>query len=153
MEAPRALALALALEGALAGAPRRENLLFAEVGGLASQVPWRPLARAPTLVEPATGARGYLEHGGVWIKRDDLVSPIYGGNKVRRFEHLLADAEAKGKKTLITVGGLASTQVIATVLLGKAAGFDVKAVLFDQPVTSFARRALLLGAWGGAELV
>ena len=126
---------------------------MAEAPELAGVVPWRPLVHAPTPVEPATAAEPYLGRDGVWIKRDDLVSPVYGGNKVRRFEHLLADAEARGARELVTVGGLASTQVIATVLFGVAAGFDVTAVLFDQPVTSFVRRALLTDAAGGAKLV
>jgi 1-aminocyclopropane-1-carboxylate deaminase/D-cysteine desulfhydrase-like pyridoxal-dependent ACC family enzyme len=132
---------------------RRETWLMAEAPELASRVPWRPLAHTPTPVEPAAAAEPYLGRGGVWIKRDDLVSPLYGGNKVRRFEHLLADAEQRGARELITVGGLASTQVLATVLFGRAAGFDVSAVLFDQPVTSFVRRALLTSAMSGARLI
>jgi len=126
---------------------------MAEAPELAASVPWRPLAHTPTPVEPATAAEPYLGRGGVWIKRDDLASPLYGGNKVRRFEHLLADAERRGARELITVGGLASTQVIATALFGREVGLDVTAVLFDQPITSFARRALLTSASAGARLL
>lgn len=135
------------------GAGRGELALFAEAPELARSVPWRPLASAPTPVEPCAAIEAYLGRGGVWIKRDDRISPIYGGNKVRRFEFLLADAERRGAKTLVTVGGLASTQVTATVLFGRALGFGVTAVLFDQPVTRFARAALLTDAAGGARLI
>lgn len=131
----------------------RHLALFAEAPELAAAVPWRPLAHAPTPVEEATAAESYLGRGGVWIKRDDLISPVYGGNKVRRFEFLLADAERRGARELLTVGGLASTQVMATVLFGRAVGFDVKVVLFDQPVTSFARRAILTDVAAGAEVL
>jgi D-cysteine desulfhydrase len=116
-------------------------------------VPWVPLAHAPSKVEPCDEIADYLGRGGVFHKRDDLVSPLCGGNKVRRFEYLLADAEARGARELLTVGGLASTQVVATVLFGRSRGFAVTAVLFDQPVTSFARRAIRVSAGAGARLV
>ncbi|WP_437719858.1 1-aminocyclopropane-1-carboxylate deaminase/D-cysteine desulfhydrase [Sorangium sp. So ce861] len=131
----------------------RELPLFAELPELAGQIPWRPLAHAPTPVVPCAAIEGYLGRGGVWVKRDDRISPLYGGNKVRRFEFLLADAERRGARTLVTVGGLASTQVTATALFGRALGFAVTAVLFDQPITRFGRGALLADAASGAELV
>ena len=87
------------------------------------------------------------------MKRDDLVSPLYGGNKIRRFELVLAEAQASGARRIVTVGGLASTQVMATVLFGKALGFDVRAVLFDQPLTRFAQDSVAGFAQAGAELV
>jgi D-cysteine desulfhydrase len=87
------------------------------------------------------------------MKRDDLASPLYGGNKIRRFEHVLADAERRGAREILTVGGLASTQVTATILFGRALGFEVRAVLFEQPVTTFARRSMLIQASAGGELV
>ena len=132
---------------------RREPLVFAEFPALARAVPWRPLIDGPTPVEPATAIEGWLGRAGVFHKRDDRVASLYGGNKIRRFEFLLADAERRGARTLITIGGLASTQVVATVLLGRASGFEVTASLFDQPVTSFARRALLTSAAAGGRLL
>lgn len=132
---------------------RTEPLLFAELPELRGRVPWMPLAHVPTPVEPARAIEPWLGRGGVWVKRDDLVSPLYGGNKVRKYENVLADAREKGAKTLVTVGGLASTQVTATTLFGRALGFEVLAVLFDQPMTAFGRRALLGNAAAGATLV
>jgi D-cysteine desulfhydrase len=131
----------------------RERPLVAELPEIGRDVPWKALVNAPTKVEPCDAIAAFLGRGGVFHKRDDQVSPLYGGNKVRRFEYLLADAEARGSKHLVTVGGLASTQVMATILFGRGAGFDVTAVLFDQPVTRFAREALLTGAAGGGNLV
>ena len=87
------------------------------------------------------------------MKRDDLASPLYGGNKVRRYEFLLADAKAKDARRIVTAGGIASTQVMATALFGAELGLAVTAVLFDQPVTQFARESVLGFAEAGAELV
>ena len=138
--------------GALTEGPR-EPRLFAEYPALARVVPWLPLVAGPTPVERCTAIAGYLGRDDVWMKRDDLASPLFGGNKVRRFEHILADAKARGAREILTVGGLASTQVTATILFGRALGFDVTSVLFDQPITSFARRSLLVQASAGGRLI
>lgn len=126
--------------------------MFEAFPGLARAVPWLPLAHAPTAVEPCTALEAWLGRGGVYMKRDDLVSPLYGGNKVRRYEFVLAAARARNKKRIVTVGGLASTQVMATALFGRALGFDVTAILFDQPVTPFARDAVRGFCGAGADL-
>ena len=52
------------------------------------------------------------------VKRDDLASTVYGGNKLRKLEHLLGDAKAKGKRRLVTMGAVGSHQVVATALFG-----------------------------------
>ena len=132
---------------------RTETLLAAEYPDLAVSVPWTPLAHVPTPVEPCAAIADYLGRGDVWVKRDDLVSPLYGGNKIRRYEYLLADAAARGARTVVTAGGLGSTQVLSTILFGRALGFDVTAALFDQPVTKFVRRALLAGHAAGGTLL
>ena len=130
-----------------------EPLLFRAFPDLARRVPWIRLAETPTPVEPCDAIVDYLGRGGVFQKRDDLISPLCGGNKVRRFEYLLADAARQRALELVTVGGLASSQVVASALFRRANGFAVTAVLFDQPVTSFARRAILASAGAGAKLI
>jgi D-cysteine desulfhydrase len=132
---------------------RKAPLLFDAFPALAKSVPWLPLAEVPTAIEPCEAIRGWLGRGGVYMKRDDLVSPVYGGNKVRRYEFVLADAKAKGARRIVTAGGLASTQVMATALLARPLGFAVCAVLFDQPVTRFGQDALLGLSEAGIELV
>ena len=71
---------------------RTETALMAEYPDLARSVPWVALAHVPTPVEPCTAIADYLGRGDVWVKRDDLISPIYGGNKVRRYELVLDGA-------------------------------------------------------------
>ena len=131
---------------------RDKPLLFEEFPALAKGTPWMSLADVPTAVEPCMAIESWIGRSGVWMKRDDLISPLYGGNKVRRWEFVLAKAKAKGKKKIITVGGLASTQAMATTLFGKSLGFDVHIVLFDQPITHFARDAVRGMLAAGAEL-
>lgn len=126
--------------------------LFDEFPDLAKGTPWMPLANVPTAVEPCDAIADWLGRSDVFMKRDDLISPIYGGNKVRRWEFVLADVKRKGKTKIVTLGGLASTQAMATTLFGKSLGFDVHIVLFDQPVTNFGRDAVRGMLAAGAEL-
>jgi D-cysteine desulfhydrase len=132
---------------------RTAPLLFHHFPALAERVPFLPLAKAPTPVEPCTPIFEWLGRSDVWMKRDDLVSAVYSGNKVRRYEFVLADARERGAKRIVTVGGIASTQVMATAIFGRELGFAVRVVLFDQPVTRFARESVLGFVTAGAELV
>ena len=70
------------------------------------------------------------------MKRDDLTNPVYGGNKVRKLEHLLAQAKERGARRLVTVGAAGSHHVLATTYFGQRAGFEVEAVLVPQPRTA-----------------
>jgi len=130
---------------------RARPLLFDAFPGLARDLAFTPLAHVPTPIEPMTAIPSLGSR--VWMKRDDLCSPLYGGNKVRRYELVLADIRAQGKTRIVTAGGLASTQAMATALFGRELGFSVRIVLFDQPITAFAKHAMLVDADAGAELI
>jgi D-cysteine desulfhydrase len=79
------------------------------------------LARLPTPLEPSPrmGARLGVS---LWWKRDDLTGVELSGNKVRKLEFLLADAEARGADTLITCGGVQSNHCRATALAAARRG-------------------------------
>lgn len=134
-------------------ADRETPLLFARFPALRDALPFLPLAHTPTAVTRLTSLAGYLGRDDVWMKRDDLISPLYGGNKVRRFEFVLADALARGAAEVLTAGGVASTQVMATARYCEALGLRLTTVLFDQRMTRFAQRALRLDASTGATLI
>lgn len=127
----------------------RVPLLFERLPELAA-LPTVPLAHVPTPVERLRALS--VPGADVWMKRDDLVSPLYGGNKVRRYEFVLADVIARGSPRVVTAGGLASTQVTATALFARLLSLELTAVLFDQPVTRFAKDAVLAAADAGARL-
>lgn len=126
--------------------------IFERYPSLQEQLAFRPFVSRPTPVE-RLDLGGWLACDSVWHKRDDLTSPLYGGNKIRRYEFVLADALRKGADNLVTVGGLGSTQVTATAMYGREVGIPVTAVMFDQPVTTFLREALLCDAAAGATLI
>ena len=117
------------------------------------KIPWISLGSYPTPVdklEKMGEARGFPE---LYIKRDDQSSPVYGGNKVRKLEYMLADAQKKGKKTLITLGGSGSNQVLATGIFGSELGFKVIGIMMDQPNANYVRKNLLLDKYYDIKLV
>lgn len=93
----------------------------------------------------------------LWVKRDDMTGGAESGNKIRKLEFLLADAQEQGADVVITCGGLQSNHARATALL--AASLGMEAVLFLRtlaPDLDPARAPLegnvLLDRLAGAEI-
>ena len=124
--------------------------MFERLPGLRGRVPWVAIAATPTPITELPGPEGF--GGRLFVKRDDLTAPLYGGNKVRKFEYLLADAERGGAQTLVTLGGIGSNQCLAAALHGRARGHSVELSLMRQPVTDGVRRALQGMVAAGARI-
>jgi len=84
--------------------------------------------------------------GRLWVKDEGAAGTVYGGNKVRKLEYLLASARERGATELVTVGAAGSHHVLATALYGHTQGLRTHALLFSQPETAHARRNLGLTA-------
>jgi 1-aminocyclopropane-1-carboxylate deaminase len=68
-----------------------------------------PLLFGPSPVHRLERLTAHLGGAAVWAKRDDCNSGLaYGGNKTRKLEYLVADAQAKGCDTLVSIGGVQS---------------------------------------------
>jgi D-cysteine desulfhydrase family pyridoxal phosphate-dependent enzyme len=65
----------------------------------------------------------------IWIKRDDQTGLAFGGNKTRKLEYLVAEAQANGAKTLITAGAVQSNHCRQTAAAAARSGFDCQLVL------------------------
>lgn len=91
-----------------------------------------PLTTLPTPVHELPTIARRLD-AGVWIKRDDLTAARYGGNKVRKLEYLLGEAQRRAADTILTTGAVGSHHVFATALYGRELGFSVHAALTPQP--------------------
>lgn len=119
---------------------------------LAGRLPRRALAALPTPVHRLAALGDAAGLRDLWIKRDDLTARVYGGNKVRKLEWLLADALARGHRSVLTTGALGSNHALATTIYARAVGLGVHLVLIPQPVTAHVRRTLLLDHGFGAAL-
>jgi len=73
-----------------------------------SRFPRRIYTRSATPLEPLP--RLTERYGGphLWIKRDDQLGLLGGGNKTRKLEFLMAEALAQGADTVITTGAVQS---------------------------------------------
>jgi 1-aminocyclopropane-1-carboxylate deaminase/D-cysteine desulfhydrase-like pyridoxal-dependent ACC family enzyme len=115
-----------------------ERAIFRRWRRLADRVAWEPLTDGlPTPVQPLPGIGAEA-----WIKRDDLTSSLYGGNKVRKLGFVLGEARRGGATRLITAGGEGSHHVLATALHAARLGMRVTAVLFPQPPAAHVEEVL-----------
>lgn len=91
------------------------------------------LGEFPTRVERLSELERELGCAPFFVKRDDLSSPVYGGNKVRTLEVLFGLARAAGAREIVATGAFGSNHAVATVLHAPRAGLRSGAVLFPQP--------------------
>jgi D-cysteine desulfhydrase len=120
-------------------------------------VPRVELCDAPTPLQDAAGLLGEIATGptgpaSLWIKRDDLTSSLYGGNKVRKLEFLLGQARAENRAAVITFGAYGSNHALATAVHATALGLEPHAVLSPQAPGPFAARTLRAHAGVGTHL-
>lgn len=125
--------------------------LFRYYPVLEKAIPWIELADLPTPVE-ALATDSSPVGADLWIKRDDKSSPIYGGNKVRKLEFVLAQARQQNRKELLTFGGVGTNHGVATALFCQQLAIRCKILLFDQPVTENVQDNLKLMQRFGADL-
>ncbi len=94
-------------------------------------LPLVSLAPHPTPVDRVDRLRAALGPScpALYMKRDDLLSFGMGGNKVRKLQTVLAEANAAGADTLITCGGVQSNHCRVTAAAGAALGFRVVLVV------------------------
>lgn len=117
--------------------------LFELFPRLAPHAGFSTLGDFPTPVEPllrlAPELPGALH---CYVKRDDLSSPLYGGNKVRTLEALFGQAQREGRAWVAATGAYGSNHAVATVLHGARLGLRTAVLLFPQPASETARANL-----------
>ena len=112
-----------------------------------------PLATLPTPLHDAVRLRQAL--GGpsrcprILIKRDDLTALGLGGNKARKLEYLVADAQSVGATTLITTGAVQSNHARMTAAAACVAGLrSVLVLTTPAPAPALAGNLLLDHLYG-----
>ena len=90
-------------------------------------------AHLPTPVEALPRLSAFLKGPELLTKRDDQTGLAFGGNKTRKLEYLLYDAQAAGADTLITAGAAQSNHCRQTVAAAARFGLGCILVLFGEP--------------------
>lgn len=112
------------------------------------QLPRVALATLPTPLDDAPHAARELGVRKVFVKRDDLTGLGLGGNKVRKLEFLLGDAQTRGADTIITTAGHQSN--FLRLAAAAAARLGMKAILLvrGRPDAELAGNLLLMRLFG-----
>jgi 1-aminocyclopropane-1-carboxylate deaminase/D-cysteine desulfhydrase-like pyridoxal-dependent ACC family enzyme len=127
--------------------------LFKQFERLGDELSFRTLGTFPTPVRRLAALCAVTGNGSLFIKQDDVSGLLYGGNKVRKLEFLLADALRQGAVRVITSGAAGSNHALATALYAQQAGLRATLILFDQPASCAVRNNLLMDARAGAETI
>lgn len=128
--------------------------LFELAPQIAARVSRVALGKFPTPVESLEAVSRELgaENGDAWVKRDDLSSPVYGGNKVRTLELLFGEARARGFAQIFATGAFGSNHALASALHAPRVGLMPGALLFPQPISRAAFSNLSALSECGAKL-
>jgi D-cysteine desulfhydrase len=116
-------------------------LLHGRFPALRETVPHLRLGEPPS---PVRRLRALAAGPGpdLWLKDDGAYGAPDGGNKVRKLEWILPDVEARGRRTIVTVGGLATNHGLATAVWGRRRGLRTALALVDQPLDDHVRAQL-----------
>src|SRR5512137_2381198 len=115
-------------------------------------IPHIQLAHLPTPIENLSKLTARLGGPNLYVKRDDLTGLAFGGNKTRKLEYLLAEAQANGARTVVTAGAVQSNHCRQTAAACARLNFECILVLSgDKP--THATGNLLLDQLFNAQLV
>jgi len=113
---------------------------------LSETLPHLDLSLRPTPVRELAGL-------GIWVKEDGVFgSGGWGGNKVRKLEWLLPDARRRGRRSILTFGGLGTNWGLATALYAREHGLETALALVDQPVDAHVEAQLARLEASGARI-
>lgn len=127
-------------------------LLHDRFPDLRTTLPHVPLGTGPTPLVPL-GA--WASDGGadVWLKDESTFGHgDWGGNKVRKLEWLIPEARRRGRRTILTFGGLGTNWGYAVARYAAEHELRTAIALVDQPVDDHVRRQLRRLHASGATL-
>jgi len=115
-------------------------------------IPRAHFAHLPTPIEELPRLSDFLNGPRILVKRDDQTGLAFGGNKTRKLEFLVAEAQEQGARTLISAGAIQSNHCRQTAAAAARFGLECILVLTgdvpSQPSANF-----LLDQLFGAQIV
>ena len=99
---------------------------------LLSRYPRRFLAHLPTPLERLDRLTAELGGAEIWIKRDDCTGLSTGGNKTRKLEFLMAEAELQKADMVMTQGATQSNHARQTAAFAAKIGMPCHIILEDR---------------------
>jgi L-cysteate sulfo-lyase len=114
-----------------------------EVETKIERLPRVKLANLPTPLEEMPRLSRALGGPKLWIKRDDLAGPVFGGNKVRKLEFEMADAVQKGADIVVSGGVVQSNHACATAVAARKLGMNVVLLLRGEKPEKYTGNLLI----------
>ncbi len=117
-----------------------------------TSIPRLHFAHLPTPIEELPRLSSFLGGPRLLVKRDDQTGLAFGGNKTRKLEFLVAEAQEQGARMLISAGAVQSNHCRQTAAAAARFGLECTLVLTgDLPSEPSAN--LLLDQLFGARIV
>ncbi len=110
---------------------------------VAAAFPRVSLGQWPTPVITLPRLAAAIGADSLAAKREDLSSPVYGGNKVRKLEFALGAAREANAAEVVTFGAAGSNHALATAIFATALGMRVTTFMTPQPRSRHVRDNLL----------
>src|SRR5689334_12209211 len=89
----------------------------------------------------------------LWVKDDGAFGDgPWGGNKGRKLEWILPEAQRRGERVLFSVGGIGTHWGLALATYARRLGLETLLGLVDQPVDDHVREQLARLLTSGAEI-
>lgn len=136
-----------------------EPHLFKQFPNLQKSISHISFCDLPTPIIKLENFGKHVNCKNIYMKRDDLTGKklqnglrLYGGNKPRKLEFLLADALKKDAKTIITYGCAGSNHAVATAVYANELKLKPILMLKHQPNSYVVRHNLLLDNFYNAQL-
>ncbi len=82
--------------------------------------------QGPFYPDPSSGVE-------VWVRRLDLLDPVWGGNKYFKLKGHIEKARNLGYNKLISFGGAYSNHIAALARIGKILGFETTGIIRGEP--------------------
>lgn len=134
--------------------------LFAAYPSLKTNTPYIALGSFPTPIQRLTALEKIYTIAHLFIKQDSLsggieadAAHLFGGNKVRKLEFLLADALQYKAKSVLTFGCIGSNHAVATATYARQCGLRCYCMLKPQMDSPVVQRNLALMRGAGAEII
>ena len=134
--------------------------LFAAYPSLKTNISYIPLGSFPTPIQRLTALEKNYDIQNFFIKQDSISggvnadgTQLFGGNKVRKLEFLLADVLYHNAESVLTFGCIGSNHAVATATYAQQCGLRCYCMLNPQSDSAVVQRNLALMHTAGAEMI
>src|SRR5262245_11190263 len=124
----------------------------AELRRCAARLPRISLAHLPTPLDEVSRLRARVAGPRLYLKRDDCTGLLFGGNKTRHNEFLMADAQRQGCDLIVWGAGVQSNNCRQTAAACARLGLDCYLVLTRAAHNDDIQGNLLLDHLMGAQV-